>query len=151
MGEPYEVEYRLHGFDGVTRWIRERGVARTLTDGRVIMDGVALDVTRERASAEQFQRLFELSNDLILAYDRGLVIRLINPAVRSLLGYEPDEVIGREWSLLVHPDDAVRRLRAGRRRLRDGRPPSRSPPLRHEGRPHALVLLDRARTTPRTT
>ena len=106
VGEPFEVEYRLHGLDGVTRWIRERGVARTLTDGRVILDGVALDVTRERASAEQFQRLFELSNDLILAYDRGLVIRLINPAVRSLLGYEPDEVIGREWSLLVHPDDA---------------------------------------------
>ena len=107
MGEPYEVEYRLHGFDGVTRWIRERGVARALSDGRLIMDGVALDVTRERATAEQFQRVFELSNDLIMAIDRNLVIRLINPAVRSLLGYEPDEVIGREWSLLVHPDDAV--------------------------------------------
>ena len=107
VGEPYEVEYRLHGFDGVTRWIRERGVARALSDGRLIMDGVALDVTRERATAEQFQRVFELSNDLIMATDRNLVIRLINPAVRSLLGYEPDEVIGREWSLLVHPDDAV--------------------------------------------
>ena len=107
VGEPFEVEYRLHGLDGVTRWIRERGVARTLTDGRVILDGVALDVTRERASAEQFQRLFQLSNDLILAYDRGLVIRLINPAVRTLLGYEPEEVIGREWSVLVHPDDAI--------------------------------------------
>ncbi len=106
VGEPFEVEYRLHGLDGVTRWIRERGVARTLTDGRVIMDGVALDVTREHASVEQFQRLFELSNDLILAYDRRLVIRLINPAVRTLLGYEPEEVVGREWSLLVHPADA---------------------------------------------
>jgi diguanylate cyclase (GGDEF)-like protein/PAS domain S-box-containing protein len=107
VGEPYEVEYRLHGFDGVTRWIRERGVARELGDGRLIMDGVALDVTRERATAEQFQRVFELSNDLIMAFDRNLVIRLMNPAVRSLLGYEPDDVIGREWSLLVHPDDAT--------------------------------------------
>ena len=107
VGEPYEVEYRLHGFDGVTRWVRERGVARAISDGRLIMDGVALDVTRERASVEQFQRLFQLSNDLILAYDRGLVVRLINPAVQTLLGYEPDEVIGREWSLLVHPDDAA--------------------------------------------
>ncbi len=107
VGEPYEIEYRLHGFDGVTRWIRERGVARALSDGRLIMDGVALDVTRERASVEQFQRLFQLSNDLILACDRGHVIRLVNPAVRTLLGYEPDEVIGREWSLLVHLDDTA--------------------------------------------
>ncbi len=106
VGEPYEVEYRLHGFDGVTRWIRERGVTRRLDDGRMILDGVALDVTRERATAEQFQRVFELSNDLIIASDRGLVIRLVNPAVSSLLGYEQDEVIGRTWSLLMHPDDA---------------------------------------------
>ena len=35
------------------------------------MDGVALDVTRERAAAEQFQRVFELSNDLIMASDRN--------------------------------------------------------------------------------
>jgi diguanylate cyclase (GGDEF)-like protein/PAS domain S-box-containing protein len=108
VGEPFEVEYRLHGLDGVTRWIRERGVARTLSDGRVIMDGVALDVTREHATAEQFQRLFALSNDLIMAYDREFVIRLVNPAVRTLFGYEPDEVIGRDWSMLMHPDDARR-------------------------------------------
>jgi diguanylate cyclase (GGDEF)-like protein/PAS domain S-box-containing protein len=107
VGEPYEVEYRLRGFDEVTRWVRERGVARRLDDGRVILDGVALDVTRERATAEQFQRLFELSNDLIMAYDRDLVIRLMNPAVRNLLGYEPEEVVGRDWSLVVHPDDAA--------------------------------------------
>src|SRR4051794_26798650 len=105
-GEPFEVQYRLHGLDGVTRWIRERGVVRTVGDGRMVLDGVALDVTSERAAAEQFRRVFELSNDLIMTYDRNHVIRLINPAVRALLGYEPEEIIGREWSMLVHPDDA---------------------------------------------
>ena len=34
VGDPYEVEYRLQGFDGVTRWIRERGVARGRGAGR---------------------------------------------------------------------------------------------------------------------
>ena len=106
VGDPFEVEYRLHGFDGVWRRIRERGVIRRVGDGRVVLDGVALDVTSERAAAEQFRRVFELSNDLIMIYDRNHVIRLINPAVRTLLGYEPEEVIGREWSLLVHTEDA---------------------------------------------
>jgi len=105
-GEPFEVEYRLHGLDGVWRWIRERGVVRSVGDGRVVLDGVALDVTGERAAAEQFRRVFNLSNDLIMVYDRHHVIRLINPAVRTLLGYEPEEVIGWGWSMLVHPDDA---------------------------------------------
>jgi diguanylate cyclase (GGDEF)-like protein/PAS domain S-box-containing protein len=105
-GEPFEVEYRLHGIDGVWRWIRERGVVRRLGDGRVVLDGVALDVTREHAAAEQFRRVFELSNDLIMTYDRNHRIRLINPAVRTLLGYEPEEVVEHGWSLLVHPDDA---------------------------------------------
>jgi diguanylate cyclase (GGDEF)-like protein/PAS domain S-box-containing protein len=105
-GDPFEVEYRLHGMDGVWRWIRERGVVRSVGDGRVVLDGVALDVTREHAAAEQFKRVFDLSNDLIMVYGRDHVIRLINPAVRTLLGYEPDEVTGRHWSMLVHPDDA---------------------------------------------
>jgi diguanylate cyclase (GGDEF)-like protein/PAS domain S-box-containing protein len=105
-GDPFEVEYRLHGMDGVWRWIRERGVVRSVGDGRVVLDGVALDVTREHAAAEQFKRVFDLSNDLIMVYGRDHEIRLINPAVRTLLGYEPDEVTGRHWSMLVHPDDA---------------------------------------------
>ncbi len=106
------------------------------------MDGVALDVTRERASAEQFQRLFQLSNDLILAYDRGLVIRLINPAVRTLLGYEPEEVIGREWSVLVHPDDAIADYEQGGADFAQQTREAGHRPLHHEGRSHPLVLVD---------
>ena len=114
VGEPFEVEYRLHGLDGVTRWIRERGVARTLTDGRVILDGVALDVTRERAvggAVPAAVRALERP-------DHGLRPRARHPARSTppcarLLGYEPDEVIGREWSLLGAPGRRGRGLRAG--------------------------------------
>jgi diguanylate cyclase (GGDEF)-like protein/PAS domain S-box-containing protein len=104
-GHPAVVEYRLLGLDGITRWIRERAVARVLPDGRTMLDGVALDVSAERSVAAQFERIFALTNDLIIAYDRRRVIRIVNPAVAPLLGYLPDEVVGREWAFLVHPDD----------------------------------------------
>jgi diguanylate cyclase (GGDEF)-like protein/putative nucleotidyltransferase with HDIG domain len=45
-GEPSQVRYRLRGYDGVTRWIeaRSRPVHK---DGRVFVDGIVSDVTRQ--------------------------------------------------------------------------------------------------------
>jgi diguanylate cyclase (GGDEF)-like protein/PAS domain S-box-containing protein len=51
-GEPAEVEYRLVGYDGVTRWVWERGRPR-LKDGVVYVDGIVADITeRRRETAE---------------------------------------------------------------------------------------------------
>ena len=79
--------------------------------------------------------MFELSNDLIMIYDRNHVIRLINPAVRTLLGYEPDEVIGREWSKRRPPRGRSGRLRADRGRLRAEGGGAGDGAVRDEGRP----------------
>jgi diguanylate cyclase (GGDEF)-like protein/PAS domain S-box-containing protein len=113
LGVPVEVEYRLRGVDGVTRWIRERIIARPASGGRVLVDGVALDVTRERAASAGFARIFALSSELIVGYGRDMVIRIVNPAVKALLGYEVDEVVGAEWALIVHPDDREAGYAAG--------------------------------------
>jgi diguanylate cyclase (GGDEF)-like protein len=51
-GEPGELEYRLAGFDGVTRWVWERARPR-LHDGRRLVDGVVADVTDRRRSADE--------------------------------------------------------------------------------------------------
>src|SRR5436305_7755414 len=44
-GEAGDVEYRMVGYDGVTRVIWERGRPWRATDGRLMIDGFALDVT----------------------------------------------------------------------------------------------------------
>jgi diguanylate cyclase (GGDEF)-like protein len=51
-GEPQELEYRLVGFDGVTRWVWERARPR-IEDGRKLVDGVVADVTERRRSADE--------------------------------------------------------------------------------------------------
>jgi len=51
-GEPRELEYRLVGFDGVTRWVWERARPR-MEDGRRLVDGIVADVTDRRRSADE--------------------------------------------------------------------------------------------------
>ena len=50
-GEPSEVEFRLVGYDGVTRWVWERG--RPRLDGDVVwVDGVVADITERRRASD---------------------------------------------------------------------------------------------------
>jgi diguanylate cyclase (GGDEF)-like protein len=55
-GEPAEVEYRLLGYDGVTRWVQERCRPWRDRDGRLMLDGLVVDVTPWRLEQERLQQ-----------------------------------------------------------------------------------------------
>lgn len=59
------------------------------------------------APAEEIDtaRFFELSLDLLCVTDLEGIIRGVNPSYQRVLGYAPDEVIGRPFIELLHPDD----------------------------------------------
>ena len=58
-GEPGDVEYRMVGYDGVTRVIWERGRPWHTTDGRLMIDGFALDVTEQKRAELELQIVLE--------------------------------------------------------------------------------------------
>jgi len=64
-GEVTETEYRLVGFDGVTRWVWERCIPQPVVDGRRLVDGIVTDITDrhlvERELAEAHARLAHLA------------------------------------------------------------------------------------------
>ncbi|MEM9587816.1 MAG: PAS domain S-box protein [Planctomycetota bacterium] len=72
--------------------------------GRAIEDWVASQLQRHR-SAEERERLFALSQDLLAIVDADGVIRQVNPACERLFGWTADEMVGRRDVDLVHPDD----------------------------------------------
>ena len=56
--EPVEIEYRLIGSDGETRWVLDRMRPKGQTDGCLLIDGVVADITtRKQIEAEAMERL----------------------------------------------------------------------------------------------
>ncbi len=102
------IEVCLRRRDGVPVWLLE---SVHLLDGR-ILEGTVIDITdRKRAenalreSEERYRVMAEYSTDLIARTTRRGRIVYASDAVRSLLGYEPSEMIGRSFLEFVHRDD----------------------------------------------
>ncbi len=61
--------------------------------------------TRRARARADFDRLFDLSPDLIAVADFEGRFRRVNPAAERILGYTDEELRGRSWAEFVHPDD----------------------------------------------
>ena len=66
------------------------------------------------------RRLFETSLDLIVVTDKRGTLIQISPSALSILGYQPDEVIGQDAGNLLHPDDLESTRQQMRLARRDG-------------------------------
>jgi PAS domain S-box-containing protein len=72
---------------------------------------------------DQFRTLTDQSTDVIFVLARDLRVEYVNPALRMVLGVEPEEVVGRPLDLQAFlPPDEIRRLRllGTHRILREG-------------------------------
>ena len=58
-----------------------------------------------RKSEEQFRLLAENSTDMISRHTPDGVYRYVSPACRTLLGYEPEELLDHSRIEFLHPDD----------------------------------------------
>jgi PAS domain S-box-containing protein len=62
--------------------------------------------TRELTEGERHYRLLaEHSPDLITVHDRDGVIQFASPASRVIVGFEPEEMVGKRFVDFFHPDD----------------------------------------------
>jgi PAS domain S-box-containing protein len=58
-----------------------------------------------RKSQELHRRVIETSTDAIALFDLKGRVLFASPASRTILGYEPRELVGRQFVDLIHPDD----------------------------------------------
>ena len=61
--------------------------------------------TTVRLSEDRFRSLIQNSSDVTLIIDAEGIFSYLSPAVEQLLGYQPDELVGRLATDYVHPDD----------------------------------------------
>ncbi|MDX9941046.1 MAG: response regulator [Bacteroidales bacterium] len=68
-----------------------------------------------RISEERYRILAETSSDMISKHSWDATYVYVSPASKKLLGYEPEEMIGKSAYVFIHPDDIdlVRRNHIG--------------------------------------
>jgi PAS domain S-box-containing protein len=141
-GNPFHFRVRSWNMPSAERIFDTHGEAERDADGRIIaLLGVIREVTTEveaqrrlQASEATYRLILEEATDMITRLDPDGTTTLVSPAVRQILGYEPEEIIGQRSIDFAHPDDlpsviaATREAQANgsmatfehRRRHRDG-------------------------------
>ena len=127
-GEPMVYEMRGRHADGSWRWIEATSTNHLATPS---VRGIVFnfrDVTERRAaqvqleaSEERFRTLVQHASDVVQIMDAQGRITWVSPAVKQMLGYDPEELVGLLGSDLCHPDDYDAVYREFVQLLRGGR------------------------------
>jgi PAS domain S-box-containing protein len=126
------------GWESVlTRIVRQDGEVRYLCGSAIVerdeagrtaaLVGTLVDVTefqsaiREAEHArEQYKLLSDNANDLVLRCDRQGYVLYASPSAERLTGYRAEELIGRAWCSLIHPEDSEAIRNAVRDQIEQG-------------------------------
>jgi diguanylate cyclase (GGDEF)-like protein/PAS domain S-box-containing protein len=120
-GSAGEVEYRLVGADGVTRWVHDRAATRRLEDGSLEVSGIVSDVTERRRLQAELAEAHAAVSRVVEAMDGHLYTLRVDGGVSRVVYRGPNRemLVGgplpadgdgdRQYQELIHPEDQVRR------------------------------------------
>jgi PAS domain S-box-containing protein len=123
-GQIYQTEFRLKRSDGSYRWHLARAVPIQDAGGKIIRwIGTNTDIEDERRASHELSalnetleqrvaeeaaerdRLWQTSQDLLVVVEPDGTFKSANPAWETVLGWQPDEVIGKNHLDFVYPED----------------------------------------------
>ena len=131
---------RVRLADGAERLLEyDNSLRQDAADAPPVIRFIAHDVTERRQSAlqireseERFRLIAQNSTDLIGQYSLTGDVLYVSPALTRLLGYLPEERLGRSVYELFHPDDMEEVRRTHRTLLENGGTQSLAFRYRHQ-------------------
>lgn len=102
-GKPKEITKHMKGTDGKEYWFEAIKVPQFDDNGNIIgLVGIARDITDRkntenllRESEEKFKSMVENISDWIWEVDKNGVYTYASPKIKDILGYKPEEIIGK--------------------------------------------------------
>jgi len=109
-GALYETEYRIRRADGQYRWHLVRAFPQRGPNGRIKRwIGTSTDIDErkrlETHNKRALNRIWGLSQELMLICDFSGAISAVNPSATRLLGWSEEQMVGQVLADFVHPDD----------------------------------------------
>lgn len=131
-GSSETLELRVHDVAGATVWVsclahpliedgRMVGAVlgiRDIDDEMAVRAELRQSQQRYREAAEQYRQLVESASDAVMRTRDGVILWSSSP-ITEILGYTPDELVGRVTDDIIHPED-LDELRLGRSNVSTG-------------------------------
>ncbi len=125
-GEEYQTEFRIRRHDGVWRWFTVQAEPVRGADGGIIdWVGANSDIDDIRRQGDELERvngilsellsgtkaerdrLWSTTRDIQVVIDSKGVFQAVNPAFTTILGWSPEDVLGRPVLDFIVPDKAA--------------------------------------------
>ena len=109
-----------NGEERIISWTNNEIIRDKKTVGLI---SFGIDITEKKKAEEELKSMFDLSNDLIGIVDFKGFIKRINPAWESIIGYSPNEMLGKPIQDFIHAEDIqktndeVEKLVAGKKTI----------------------------------
>jgi PAS domain S-box-containing protein len=111
--DTFSMNYRLRNAQGEYRWLQDDGTPRFDSTGEFLgYIGHCLDITELkqaeaalRTSEEQYRRIVQTALEGIWGMDAFMRTTYVNPHLAEMLGYTPEEMLGRSINDFICQED----------------------------------------------
>lgn len=101
---PPTYEYQIIHKSGATRWMYQRNIlVKNKSGDPVAIEGIVTDITNHKItlnalleSEKRFRQVAESAEEWIWEVDKNGLYTYVSPVIEEILGYTPDEVIGKK-------------------------------------------------------
>ncbi len=115
QGEGGTLSYEITGLKGSHRWLATHVAPLKDKTGKIWAAlGITWDITQQkkaedelRASEARFRALLEHSSDAVALFDADWRVVFSSASTERVLGFQPNELVGRAAFEFVHPEDQL--------------------------------------------